>query len=94
MSARFEPGDAVRIHDRNPGLHNRVPVYARGRTGIVEQLIGEYGQPESLGYGGDGKPRQMVYQVHLRQADLWPDYQGQPQDILEIEIFEHWLDPA
>ncbi len=36
----------------------------------------------------------MVYQVHLRQTDLWPDYQGQPHDMLEIEIFEHWLDPA
>ena len=24
----------------------------------------------------------------------WPDYAGPPGDTLEIEIFEHWLDPA
>ena len=94
MSARFQPGDTVRIHDRNPGVHNRVPVYARGQTGVVRRLIGEFGQPETLGYGGDGRPKQMVYQVHLHQTDLWPDYHGARQDILEIEIFEHWLDPA
>jgi nitrile hydratase len=32
--------------------------------------------------------------VHLRQTELWPDYAEDPADTLEIEIFEHWLEPA
>ena len=90
----FKPGDRVRIDDREPGVHNRVPRYARGRVGVIERLCGAFGQPELLAYGQDGTPFQTLYRVPLKQTDLWPDYAGRPDDTLEIEIFEHWLDPA
>ncbi|MCH9020756.1 MAG: nitrile hydratase subunit beta [Proteobacteria bacterium] len=94
MSARFAPGDRVRIAGRDPTVHNRVPRYARGHVGVIERVCGAFGQPELLAYGGDGEPYQTLYRVRLEQTDLWPDYAESPQDTLEIEIFEHWLDPA
>ena len=94
MSARFAPGDRVRITDRDPPGHYRTPRYVRGREGVIERVCGDYGQPELLAYGGDGKPFRTLYRVHLDQTDLWPGYAGSAHDSLELEIFEHWLDPA
>jgi nitrile hydratase subunit beta len=31
--------------------------------------------------------------VRLSQSSLWPDYEGRPSDVVELEIFEHWLEP-
>ena len=94
MTARFKLGDRGRIDDREPGAHNRVPRYVRGQVGVIERLCGAFGQPELLAYGGDGEPAQMLYRVRLEQAALWPDGAENPKDSLEIEIFEHWLEPA
>jgi nitrile hydratase len=90
--ARFSPGQTVRIHDRNPEQHHRVPHYAKGHVGEIERVCAAFGQPESLAEGGDGKPYQTLYRVRLIQSDLWTGYQGNPADTLEIEVFEHWLD--
>jgi nitrile hydratase len=32
--------------------------------------------------------------VRISQNDLWNDYAGTEGDDLDIEIFEHWLEPA
>jgi len=94
MSARFKRGDAVRILASNPPGHRRVPTYARGRTGTIERLCGEFANPEELAYGFDGLPKRMLYRVRIKQTDIWPDYQGSPKDLLELEIYEHWLEPV
>ncbi len=94
VTRRFKPGDRVRIGDRNPPGHRRVPVYARGRVGTIERICGEFPNPEELAYGFDGLPKRTLYRVRIRQADIWPEYKGNPKDILELEIYEHWLEPA
>lgn len=94
MTPRFKPGDRVRIHAGNPPGHRRVPSYARGRTGVVERICGEFANPEELAYGFDGLPKRPLYRVRIRQSDIWPGYRGSPTDILELEIYEHWLEPA
>lgn len=92
--ARFAPGEAVHVQDRHPAGHLRTPFYCRGKRGVVERICGSFGQPESYGFGGDGKPFQPLYRVRFEQARIWPDYDGPATDTVEIEIFEHWLDPA
>jgi hypothetical protein len=32
--------------------------------------------------------------VRFLQTDLWDDYDGSPEDLVEIEIYEHWLEPV
>jgi len=38
-------------------------------------------------------PLQPLYRVRFRQSDVWPDYGGQAADTVDIEIYEHWLEP-
>jgi nitrile hydratase len=39
-------------------------------------------------------PARPLYRVRFRQADVWPDYAGPAEDCVEVEIYEHWLEPA
>ena len=94
MSPRFQLGQRVRIAARDPEVHNRTPHYARGRVGTVARICKAFGQPETLAYGGDGEPAQPIYRVRIAQRDLWEQYGGGADDMLEIEIFEHWLEPV
>ncbi len=90
---KFAKGQRVRIADRTPPVHHRVPGYAKGHAGVIERVCGLHGMPENF-IRGDGKPEQRIYRVRIPQHDLWPSYDGPAGDILEIEIFEHWLEPA
>ena len=45
-------------------------------------------------YGFDGEPKRVLYRVRFEQPHVWSDYDGPPHDFLEMEIFEHWLEPA
>ena len=91
---RFKVGDQVRISDREEVRHHRVPAYVKGHTGTVERVCQAQGSPELLALGESGEPKQTVYRVHINQNQLWPEYPGPALDTLEIEVFEHWLDPA
>ena len=91
--ARFAPGDAVRVLDtEKEGHHIRTPDYAKGKPGWIAQILGSFPNPESLAYGGDGLPEKPLYKVGFRQSDLWDSYEGSPEDILFIDIYEHWLE--
>lgn len=89
----FKVGDRVRIQDRTPPVHHRVPAYAKGKTGVIERVCGLHGEPEKF-IRGDGEPRRRIYRVRILQNDLWAEYEGPDIDKLDIEIFEHWLEPA
>jgi nitrile hydratase len=94
MSARFTPGDRVAVRtSKSPG-HIRTPHYVRGRVGVVERVCGPYPNPEEKAYGRSGSPPRPLYRVRFRQADLWPGYSGPPADVVEVEIYEHWLELA
>ncbi len=91
---KYAPGDRVKIAAANPPGHRRVPVYARGREGVIERVCGAFPNPEELAYGFDGLPARNLYRVRIRQSDIWPDYKGPANDVLELEIYEHWLEKA
>jgi nitrile hydratase subunit beta len=94
LAPRFHPGDRVRVRFADPPGHLRTPWYVRGRSGEIERLCGAFANPEELAYNRPGLPRQPLYRVRFRQAALWPDYGGATADTVEVEIYQHWLDPA
>jgi nitrile hydratase len=91
---RFAVGDRVRVRKTAPLGHIRTPFYIRGCRGTIERYCGAYPNPEELAQMRDGLPAQPLYRVRFVQADVWPDYRGSAADVLEVEIFQHWLEAA
>ncbi len=91
--ARFRPGDAVRVLDVEKEGHVRTPGYTKGKPGWIAEVLGAFPNPEGLAYGGDGLPEMPLYKVGFWLADLWEGYHRSPEDVLFIDIYEHWLEP-
>ena len=94
MKARFCPGDCVAVRLAHPPGHARTPFYIRGKIGFVERICGEFANPEELAYGRDGLPKLTLYRIRFQLRDVWSDYAGPKSDTLDVEIYEHWLEPA
>ena len=91
---RFQPGDRVRVSDRDPTGHCRTPAYLRGQVGTVDVILGAFRNPEELAYYKPGLPKQPLYVVRFPQKQVWPDYAGPAADTVAADIYEHWLEPA
>ena len=94
MSARFGVGERVRVRSAFPLGHVRTPFYIRGKTGTVERILGPFRNPEELAYGRAGEPAQPLYRVRFLQREVWPNYAGAAADTVDVEIYQHWLEPA
>lgn len=90
--AQFRPGDRVRVIKAYPLGHIRTPFYIRGKTGTIERYCGAFPNPEELAQMRDGLPAQPLYRVKFNQKDVWPDYRGSSNDVLEVELYQHWLE--
>jgi nitrile hydratase len=93
-AVRFAVGDRVRVRAGDPPGHVRTPWYCRGRTGSVERICGAFANPEELAYARPGLPPRTLYRVRFECTTLSPDYAGHPGDVVEIEIYEHWLEAS
>jgi hypothetical protein len=91
---RFALGDHVRILDLHKQGHIRIPWYVRWRVGVIERYCGAFPNPEELAYAKPDLPAVDLYRVRLNQLDIWSDYDGLSRDTLEIEVYDHWLEPA
>jgi nitrile hydratase len=91
----FHAGDRVRIATRAPIGHYRVPLYLRGKTGVVETVIEPAAiDNEEEGYGRNAGSRRHYYRVVFPLTELWQNYAGPQRDNLRIEVFESWLERA
>lgn len=90
--ALFRPGDQVRIANRWPVGHYRVPRYLRDKVGCVESVINPRSMNnEEEGYGRNAGQRGFYYRVAMLMTEIWPKYAGPARDGLRIEVFETWL---
>ena len=94
-TARFAPGQEVRVKDAKPErmarVHLRTPHYVRGRKGRIERVLGTFPNPEAIAFNRPAEPR-VLYHVLFDQAPVWGE--GEAGDTLLIELFEHWLEEA
>jgi nitrile hydratase len=88
---RFSPGERVRIREDFPPGHIRTPVYLRGKTGTIDRYYGEFNNAEAAAYGLRS-PQKAVYKVRFTATELWTDYAGRDKDVVEADIYEHWLE--
>ena len=90
----FRPGQRVRVLTRFPLGHYRVPLYLRGKTGVVERLVQPAIDNEEEGFGRNAGVHRHYYRIAVPMVDIWADYAGGRQDHLYIEVFETWLENA
>ena len=88
--ADLAPGDRVRVAAMMPPGHVRTPAYLRGREGVVERVLGPFGNPERLAYGLEAE-RLPLARVRFAMGDVWGEAE-RPGDVLEAEIYAHWLE--
>lgn len=89
----FARGDRIRIKDRTPIGHYRVPHYLRGKAGIIEIIIEPVAvDNEEEGYGRNAGARLHYYRIAVPLTEIWDDYVGTERDRLHIEIYETWLE--
>jgi nitrile hydratase len=83
--------------------HLRTPGYIFGKIGVVERVCGAYTDPTLLAYHTQKTPTHLYRvldlllffsdaQVRFRQKDVWPTYSGDPEDTIDVEIYQSWLD--
>ena len=91
----FRAGDRIRVLERQPIGHYRVPTYLRGKRGVVEQVIEPaFVDNEEEGFGRNAGSKLHYYRVAIPLTEIWSDYSGAPRDGLYIEVFETWLEKA
>ncbi|HUN44659.1 MAG TPA: SH3-like domain-containing protein [Acetobacteraceae bacterium] len=91
----FAPGATVRVKNdwpetRGP-VHVRTPHYLRGMQGTVVRHLGSFRNPEDLAFARPA-PLRDLYHVRFAQPAVWQE--GCSGDELQVEIYEHWLEPA
>lgn len=89
----FGVGDRVRVLVRFPVGHYRVPIYLRGKKGVVESIIATpYVDNETEGFGQNAGSRLHYYRIAVPMTEIWRDYVGAPTDSVRIEVYETWLE--
>lgn len=87
----FATGDPVRLQNRHPQGHTRIPGYARGKLGRVIAVHGGFVLPDSSAHGGDLAER--LYTVEFDGAELW-GADAEPGTQITIDAWESYLDRA
>lgn len=87
----FATHDVVRVRMDIPPGHIRTPYYLRGKSDVVERALGPFPNPEALAYGVKADAGQLL-RVRFDMAEVWGDAAEDPTDILEAEIYAHWLE--
>ncbi len=88
----YRVGDNVIVRKAFPPGHVRAPFFIRGKAGVIDQIAGEYKNPEELAYGRRDAAPLSLYRVRFMQSHIWADYDGPEQDSIVIDIYENWLD--
>jgi nitrile hydratase beta subunit len=90
--ARYAVGDRVRVRDVRFGGHTRCPGYVRRRTGTVVRVDPPAPVPEVEAHRR-ARVLEHSYGVRFAATELWGDA-ARPQDLVHVDLYESYLDPA
>jgi nitrile hydratase len=88
--ARFRVGDRVRTRCTRVDHHTRLPAYAHGKQGVVEQVHGAHVFADSHAQGLGEQP-QWLYRVSFSAQELWGQDTGAS---VALDAWESYLEPA
>jgi len=89
----FKAGQRVRVSDRVPVGHYRVPTYLRGKSVVIEAVMSPKAvNNEEEAFGRNAGSLGFYYRIAVPMSEIWEEYEGPPADNLRIEVFENWLE--
>jgi nitrile hydratase subunit beta len=91
-TARFAPGDRVRVRRMRPAGHTCCPRYVRGASGVVERVHLADRLPDLAVYG-KRPPPEPVYAVAFSSEALW-GRSGEPPCTVSVDLWESYLEAA
>jgi hypothetical protein len=91
---RFAVGDPVRVRTLPTFYYTRTQEYLRGVPGTVARVTYETILPEDEAFNREDEQPQWYYIVRFKMTDIWERYAGPPEDTLQAEISDLWLEPA
>ena len=89
---RFAVCDRVRTRNMHPTGHTRLPRYARGKVGVVDEVHGGFVFPDSNAHSR-GEAPQRLYTILFTGMELW-GANTDPGLSVSIDAFEAYLEPA
>lgn len=89
--AKFQVGQRVRVRELPAMFYTRTPEYVRGAEGVIAEVSYESPAPEDEAWDREDAKPEWFYIVRFNQAQLWDNYTGHPNDTLQTEIPERWL---
>ena len=92
VAPRFKPGDRIVARNIDPPGHTRLPLYVRGKEGVVERDLGDFHFPDTR-VAGQGDQPQHTYFVSFSARELWGDT-ASVKDSLIIALWDEYMDPA
>ncbi len=90
---RFKLGDRVRVINKHPTGHTRMPRYTRGRVGTIAIDHGVFATPETMAHG-QGEHPQHVYTVSFASTELWGQQEGSPTTTVRVDLWDDYLEAA
>ena len=91
--ARFSVSDRVRTAAVQPDHHTRLPAYARGKVGVIEQVHGVHVFPDTNAHELGESP-QWLYTVTFDALDLWDESVRSQHSVISVDAFEPYLELA
>lgn len=92
IDSGFAVGDIVRVKNRSPYGHTRMPRYVRGCIGEIVLAHGVFVFPDTNSTD-DGERPQNCFNVKFTGGELWGET-GHPNDDIFIDLFDEYLEPA
>lgn len=89
---RFKAGDRVQTIVAHPEGHTRLPLYARGKVGTIEIVVGSHVFPDTNAHG-EGEQPNWLYTVSFSGDELW-GRDGDPDLTISIDAWEPYLEHA
>jgi thiocyanate hydrolase subunit beta len=93
-SPRFAVGDRVRVRNLPTFFYTRTQEYLRGAPGTIARVSYETLVPEDEAFNREDQRPEWYYIVRFKMTDLWEGYAGLPNDRLQAELSQRWLEPA
>lgn len=91
VPARFAVGEAVRLRAAEVPHHTRLPGYARGKIGHIDQLRGVHVFADTHAQGLGEQPC-WLYTVIFSAQSLWPGHADLNHSV-SIDAWEPYLEP-